>query len=90
MEDSGFGSTGMSEATRGPVRWPGISRSMIGAFGIVKERLDPAGYIQIAGELWKAERIDTAEPIQKGERVRVVKMEGLKLFVTLKSPEDKS
>jgi membrane protein implicated in regulation of membrane protease activity len=26
---------------------PGISRSMIGAFGIVKERLDPAGYIQV-------------------------------------------
>jgi membrane-bound ClpP family serine protease len=69
---------------------PGISRSMIGAFGIVKERLDPAGYIQVAGELWKAEHIETAQPIEKGERVRVVKMEGLKLFVALKSPEDKS
>ena len=61
---------------------PGISRTMIGALGIVKERLDPAGYIQVAGELWKAEHFETAQPIEKGERVRVVKMKGLRLFVT--------
>ena len=60
---------------------PGISRTMIGALGIVKERLDPAGYIQVAGELWKAEHLETAQPIEKGELVRVVKMEGLRLFV---------
>jgi len=60
---------------------PGISRTMIGALGIVKERLDPAGYIQVAGELWKAERIETTQPIEKGELVRVVKMKGLRLFV---------
>jgi membrane-bound ClpP family serine protease len=61
---------------------PGISRTMIGAHGIVKERLDPVGYIQVAGELWKAEHLDTAQPIEKGERVRVLKMEGLRLFVS--------
>ena len=61
---------------------------MIGAHGIVKERLDPAGYIQVAGELWKAERSETAQPIEKGARVRVVKMEGLKLFVVPMASED--
>ena len=60
---------------------PGLSRTMIGARGTVKERLDPAGYIQVAGELWKAEHLDIAQPVEKEERVRVVKMEGLKLFV---------
>ena len=60
---------------------PGLSRTMIGAHGIVKKRLDPAGYIQVAGELWKAEPVEIAQPIEKGERVRVVKMKGLKLFV---------
>jgi membrane-bound ClpP family serine protease len=62
---------------------PGISRTMIGALGIVKERLDPAGYILVAGELWKAEHLDTAQPIEKGARVRVLKMEGLRLFVAI-------
>ncbi len=66
---------------------PGLSRTMIGAHGIVKERLDPAGYIQVGGELWKAEPIETHPPIEKGERVRVLKMQGLKLFVTLECSE---
>ena len=66
---------------------PGLSRTMIGARGIVKERLDPAGYIQVGGELWKAERIETERPIERGDYVRVVKMEGLKLFVALESSE---
>jgi len=68
---------------------PGISRTMIGALGIVKKRLDPAGYIQVAGELWKAEHDETTSPIEKGERVRVVNMEGLKLFVAIEKSEDK-
>ena len=68
---------------------PGLSRTMIGAHGIVKKRLDPAGYIQIGGELWKAEHVETERPIEKGEFVRVAKMEGLKLFVTFESSENK-
>ena len=64
---------------------PGLSRTMIGACGIVKERLDPAGYIQVWSELWKAESVEDQRPIEKGEHVRVVKMEGLKLFVVLES-----
>ena len=67
---------------------PGLSRTMIGACGIVKKRLDPAGYIQVAGELWKAERLETEQPIEIGERVKVIKMEGLKLFVAFECSED--
>jgi membrane protein implicated in regulation of membrane protease activity len=62
-------------------RRPGISRSMIGERGIVKECLDPSGYIQVAGELWWAEKSDEGPPIKEGEFVRVQKIEGLKLYV---------
>ena len=67
---------------------PGLSRTMIGARGIVKKRLDPAGYIQVAGELWKAELVEIGQPVEMGERVRVLKMEGLKLFVIPDVSED--
>jgi membrane protein implicated in regulation of membrane protease activity len=61
---------------------PGISRSMIGERGIVKKRLDPSGYIQIGGELWRAENVEAGSPIEIGHVVQVIKMEGLKLFVS--------
>ena len=60
---------------------PGISRSMIGACGIVKKRLNPSGYVQIGGELWQAESIEAGLPVEIGRVVQVIKMEGLKLFV---------
>ncbi|MGD8760977.1 MAG: NfeD family protein [Desulfobacteraceae bacterium] len=60
---------------------PGISRSMIGECGIVKKRLDPSGYIQIGGELWRAESVEAGLPIEIGQVVKVIKMEGLKLYV---------
>lgn len=60
---------------------PGPSRLMIGDRGVAKERLAPDGYILVQGELWKAEKIDNGPPIEKGEFVRIEKMEGLKLYV---------
>lgn len=59
----------------------GKSRSMIGARGVAIEKLNPAGYIQIHGELWRAEKIGEGPPIEEGQPVRVKKMEGLTLFV---------
>ena len=64
---------------------PGLSRTMIGARGIAKERLNPDGYILVGGELWKAEHIETEQPIERGEHVRIVKIRGLKLFVVLEN-----
>ena len=60
---------------------PGISRSMIGERGIVKKRLDPSGYIQVGGELWRAESVEVGLPIEIGQVVNVIEMEGLKLYV---------
>ena len=60
---------------------PGLSRSMIGARGIAIERLAPAGFIDVQGELWKAECIGKEPVIEKGELVSVKNMKGLRLFV---------
>ncbi|MDX1706996.1 MAG: NfeD family protein [Desulfobacterales bacterium] len=60
---------------------PGRSRSMIGQRGIAKERLAPSGYVQVHGELWRAEKLGEGPPIEAGQPVRIVKMDGLTLFV---------
>ncbi len=65
----------------------GRSRSMIGECGIAKEILAPSGYIQVHGELWRAERLGEGPPIEAGHSVRVKKMEGLTLFVVLDNTE---
>lgn len=57
------------------------SRSMIGERGIAKERLAPMGYVQVRGELWRAEIIEGASAIEMGQPVKIVKMDGLTLFV---------
>jgi membrane protein implicated in regulation of membrane protease activity len=71
-----------------PVVWraydwdrPSRSRSMIGQQGIARERLAPSGYVRIHGELWRAEKMGDGPPIEAGQTVQVVKMDGLKLFV---------
>ena len=67
----------------------GQSRSMIGERGIAKEKLAPAGYVQIHGELWRAEKIDDGPPIEIGQPVKIVKMDGLTLFVEKLTPDKK-
>jgi membrane protein implicated in regulation of membrane protease activity len=66
----------------------GRSRSMVGERGIANEKLAPSGYIQIHGELWRAERLGDGPPIEKGQPVRVKKMEGLTLFVVPINPNE--
>ena len=66
-----------------------VSRSMLGARGLTRQRLAPTGYIQVQGELWKAEKMPAAPPIEKDERVRVIKIEGLKLFVVPEAEDDR-
>ncbi len=53
---------------------------LIGADGTAEERLAPAGYIRVHGELWRAEAIGGGT-IQKGERVRIRRTRGLTLLV---------
>ena len=60
---------------------PDRSRAMIGERAIAKERLAPEGYVQVRGELWRAVKIDDGPVIEIGQSVKIVKMDGLTLFV---------
>lgn len=55
------------------------TNTLIDKIGRVTEDLDPVGTVMVNGELWKAESL--SGPIQKGDRIHVVRMEGFKLFV---------
>jgi membrane-bound ClpP family serine protease len=54
---------------------------MVGMQGIVQQRLDPTGYIQVRGELWQATVADKQTPVDTGKAVRVTGIKGLMLFV---------
>jgi membrane protein implicated in regulation of membrane protease activity len=60
---------------------PGISRALVGERGEARQRLDPSGYIQVGGELWKAEKTPAEKVIYPGEKVRIVRRDGLRLIV---------
>ncbi|MGQ9646880.1 MAG: NfeD family protein [Thermodesulfobacteriota bacterium] len=55
--------------------------SLVGIEGIVEERLAPTGYIRVHGELWQAETIGPETCIERGERVRIRGIKGLRLQV---------
>ncbi len=52
---------------------------LVGATGIATSDLGPEGVAQIGGQLWTA--IAQGEPIVKGDAVRVVEVQGLRLYV---------
>ncbi len=51
---------------------------LIGEVGVSESLLDPEGTVSIHGELWRAE---CDERIEKGERIKVVDVENLKLKI---------
>jgi membrane-bound serine protease (ClpP class) len=53
--------------------------ALIGKTGEAKEIMDPLGMVWVNGELWQAESVSGA--INKGDKIRVMRMEGFKLFV---------
>jgi len=53
--------------------------ALIGLHGIAETDVSPTGHVFIRGELWRAH---SAEPIQKGQAVRVIGAEGLTLRVS--------
>jgi membrane-bound serine protease (ClpP class) len=61
---------------------------MIGERGFAKERLAPKGYVRVRGELWRAETINGGPPIERGQSVKIVKMDGLTLFVEHTEPPE--
>jgi len=51
---------------------------LAGELGVAKSNIDPEGKVRVHGELWKAV---SAEPIARGDRIRVVSVSGLVLKV---------
>ncbi len=57
------------------------AESMSGMSGLAVSDVALTGQVQAGGELWSAEAVPGSEPIHKGDRVEVVKVEGLRLKV---------
>ncbi|HAZ30429.1 TPA: hypothetical protein DCY65_02525 [Candidatus Acetothermia bacterium] len=57
--------------------------TMVGLAGVAKEDLMPEGWVLVKGAHWQARA--EGEPIQKGDRVRVVEQHGLHLVVRRES-----
>jgi membrane-bound serine protease (ClpP class) len=51
---------------------------MLGAIGMVRGRIEPTGTVFVHGTLWSAR---SASPIEVGEIVRVIGIEGMRLTV---------
>lgn len=60
---------------------PDDGRVGAGARGLAREAINERGYIDIGGELWRAERVAGSPPVRAGDAVRVVGREGLTLLV---------
>jgi membrane protein implicated in regulation of membrane protease activity len=52
-----------------------------GRQGQAREDLNPAGYVLVSGELWRAEAIESDVPILAGERISVEEVTGSTLRV---------
>ncbi|CAB49572.1 NfeD family protein [Pyrococcus abyssi] len=76
-----FFAFGMAAVIRAHRRKASTGREeMIGLTGTVVEELNPEGMVKVRGELWRA-RSKFGEKIEKGERIKVVDIEGLTLIV---------
>jgi membrane-bound serine protease (ClpP class) len=71
-------------AQRTPVRMG--QESLVGKTGIVSSELNPRGIVQLAGERWTAEAQNETLPVAVGERIEVVRVEGLRLWVQRANP----
>jgi membrane-bound serine protease (ClpP class) len=62
-------------------RWPVTTgrEGLIGRLAETRTPLDPEGSVFVQGELWHATAVDG--PIDQGEQVEIVAMEGLRLTV---------
>jgi membrane-bound ClpP family serine protease len=69
---------------------PGLSRTMTGSIGVVKQALSPRGFVQINGELWKAKAVEHEMVIERGTTVRVVNRIGLTVQVVPHESNDES
>jgi membrane-bound serine protease (ClpP class) len=66
-------------AQRAPVRTG--QESLVQRTGVVRTRIDPVGTVQLGSELWTASLEPGQSSLSSGERVRVVRVEGVRLVV---------
>jgi len=63
-------------------KWKSVTgkEELIGAHGVAVARLSTGteGMVRVHGELWRAE---SSRPVQEGDTVRILRVEGLKLYV---------
>lgn len=72
---------GMPSMTRTRFATPTIGREwMVGSEGIVVERVDPEGIVNVGGADWRA-RTNRATPVDAGETIKVVSIDGVTLEV---------
>lgn len=68
-------------AQKAPVRM-GREALLRGKYGTARTDLNPAGTVQMGGELWSAEIEPESQPVQRGEQVMLVRLNGNRLIVT--------
>ena len=51
-------------------------REIVGSRGVALDALDPVGTVRVAGEIWRAQRIEGSPPIKEGDEVRVFRRDG--------------
>jgi len=66
-------------AQRAPIRIG--MESLPGKTGTARTDLETSGQIQVGAELWTAEPAEGSDAIHKGDKVQVVRVEGLRLIV---------
>jgi membrane-bound serine protease (ClpP class) len=69
-------------AQRAPVRM-GLE-SYTGKNGTARTDIETMGQVQLGSELWTAEPVQGSDAIRKGDKIEVVRVEGLRLIVRKK------
>jgi membrane-bound serine protease (ClpP class) len=59
---------------------------LIGEVGRARTALDPRGQVEVHGEIWTATVAGDSEPVQLGDEIEVLAIEGLHLTVGRRSP----
>jgi membrane-bound serine protease (ClpP class) len=69
-------------AQKTPIRMG--TESLIGRTGTARTDIGPTGQVQVGSELWTAEPVQGSDSIRKGDKVEVVRIQGLRLIVKKK------
>jgi len=56
--------------------------AIIGEVGIAKSAVNPTGMVHVAGELWSAQLLEGEAPVDPGQAVKVVGVQGLRLLIS--------